>query len=284
MKLAISNIAWAPVDARAAYALLARHGCTGLEIAPALAFPDAADPFAPDTAQVARFAAERGEFGLELVSMQSLLFGVTGAQLFGTSEERATFADAMGRAIDLAGRIGVPNLVFGSPRQRAFPESMTAEAAREQAAEMFTRLGDRARAAGTVIALEPNPASYGTNFLTTVTKAAAFVAALDHPAITLNFDIGALIANGETADVAALWRVAAGRISHVHISEPELAPAPADPALLARLADELTALGYGGWFSIEMRQPEAPALPEIDMRLGLAAAALAPLTRLPDAQ
>jgi len=280
----MSNIAWPPAEARAAYALLARHGGTGLEIAPALAFPDAADPFVPDPAQIARFAAERAEFGLELVSMQSLLFGVTGAQLFGTDEERAVFAQAMGRAIDLASRIGVPNLVFGSPRQRAFPDSMTAGAARDQAAETFTRLGDRARAAGTVIALEPNPASYGTNFLTSVAETAAFVAALDHPAITLNFDIGALIANDETADVAALWRMVRGRISHVHISEPELAPAPADPALLARLAGELAALGYAGWFSIEMRQSEAPALPEIDTRLGLAAAALAPLTRLPDAQ
>lgn len=284
MRLAMSNIAWDPEQAREAYALLARHGVTGLEIAPGLAFAGAADPVAPDAAALARFAAERAEFGLELVSMQSLLFAVEGAQLFGTPDERAAFAHAMERAIALAGRIGVPNLVFGSPRQRSHPATMPAAEARAQAGETFRRLGDRAAAAGAVIAIEPNPAVYGTNFLNTLAETAEFVAAVDHPAITLNFDIGALIAGGEAGAVAAIWHAAQGKVSHVHISEPALAPAPDDPALLARVAASLIELGYAGWFSIEMRQPPGDALAEADARLRLAISALAPLMRSGHAQ
>lgn len=284
MKLAMSNIAWPPEQARAAYELLARHGASGLEIAPGLAFADSADPMAPEAQAITRFAAERAEFGLELVSMQSLLFGVEGAQLFGTADERAAFAAAMTRAIDLAARLGVPNLVFGSPRQRSFPAGISPAEACEEAVETFHHLGDLAAAAGTLLAIEPNPVAYGTNFLNTVAETARFVAEVNHPAITLNFDIGALIANGETDAIPAIWHAANGRISHVHISEPALAPAPADQALLTRIAAALTELGYQGWFSIEMRQPSSDALAEADTRLGLAAAALAPLMRSRHAQ
>jgi sugar phosphate isomerase/epimerase len=284
MKLAISNIAWPPGLARDAYELMAAHGFAGLEIAPALAFPEAADPFVPDPAAVARFREQLDEFGIQVVSMQSLLFGVAGAQLFGSLPERTAFEVAIRRAIDLAERLGIPNIVFGSPRQRAYPPEMSPDRALAEAAAVFTRLGDRARAAGTVIAIEPNPATYGTNFLTTVAQAARFVARSQHPAITLNYDLGALYANGEVADTAAAYRAAGGRVSHVHISEPELAPAPADPAQLGRIAEILLGEGYSGWFSIEMRQAEADPLAIVAARLAATTSVFSSIPRSADAQ
>jgi len=284
VRLAISNIAWAPAQAREVYALMAGHGFTGLEVAPALAFPDSADPFMPDAGELSRLHGDLTEFGLTLVSMQSLLFGVSGAQLFGTAEERARFEQAMGRALALAGMVGIPNLVFGSPRQRAFPDGMGEARAMAEAAEVFARLGDRAQAEGTVIAIEPNPASYGTNFLTTVADAARFVADLAHPAIALNFDLGALYANGETAQAADIYRRVVPRVSHVHISEPELAPAPADTAALAAIANAILAEGYEGWFSIEMRQPNADPLAVVAQKMAMVAATFAALKGAADAQ
>ena len=52
MKLAVSNIAWPPHEAEAAYALLAAHGFTGLEIAPGLAFAGEDDAFQPSAGAV----------------------------------------------------------------------------------------------------------------------------------------------------------------------------------------------------------------------------------------
>lgn len=260
MKLAISNIAWASTDRRRAYEMMRDCAVQGLEIAPGLAFPEETDPFEPSAVAVRSFEGEIAEFGLQLVSMQSLLFGQSGARLFGSAIEVATFERAMEKAITLAARLGIPNLVFGSPLNRAYPEGMSQEEVSARAADIFGRLGDEAVAAGTVIAMEPNPAAYGTNFLNSVDETADFVAELNHPAITLNFDMGALSMNDEVGQAGAIVTKAVGRISHVHISEPQLAPAPQSSALTAAMMQILLASGYRHWFSVEMRLPPTDAL------------------------
>lgn len=271
MKLAISNIAWQPEQACDIYALMREYGCVGLEIAPGLAFPDEVDPFAPSSTAISAFRNKLDTFGLQLVSMQSLLFGVVGAQLFGTDAEQSRFELAMLRAIGLAERLGIPNLVFGSPKNRAYPTNMSPIEARAHAAKVFRRLGEYAVRVGTRIAIEPNPVAYGTNFLTTVAETAEFVAALNHPGVTLNYDLGALYANVETGDAGKIYQVARGHVSHVHISEPNLAPAPASSEIMASIVQTLLRLGYCNWFSLEMRAPKGNSLCEIANRLALAA-------------
>ena len=256
MKLSASNIAWAPEERIEAYGVLHRHGFTGLEIAPGLFFHAADDPFMPDGASAARAFGEMQDAGLSLVSMQSLLFGVEGAALFGDLEARAAFERGMVRAIELAGRFGIPNCVFGSPGQRRVPEGMETERALDKAAQVFAGLGDVAKREGTTITIEANPAAYGTNFLTNLDDALAFVARVDHPAIAAILDLGAMHMNGEFDTVPARIPAIIPRLNHVHVSEPQLAPAP---ARATDLRATLNALGHGGYakaVSIEMKRPE----------------------------
>jgi sugar phosphate isomerase/epimerase len=255
MKLAVSNIAWLPEERLDAYAILADAGFTGLEIAPALFFHEAEDPFVPDTASARRARVEAADAGLALVSMQSLLFGVTGAALFEGPEARIVFEKAMRRAIALADRFGIPNLVFGSPLQRRVPDGMAMDQALDEGAEVFRKLGDVAADAGTRIAIEANPAAYGTNFCTTLGEALAFVARVDHPAIVPHLDLGAMHMNGHFAAVPAHIAALGDQLAHVHVSEPDLAPAPADPALLPPVFAALNAAGYARAVSIEMKRP-----------------------------
>lgn len=260
MKLSMSNIAWLPEERLEAYAILAEAGFTGLEIAPGLFFHAADDPFRPDTASARAARVEMADAGLSLVSMQSLLFGVTGAALFEGPEARAAFETGMRRAIALADRFGIPNLVFGSPLQRRVPEGMAMAEAFDQAAEVFRKLGDAAAAAETRIAIEANPAAYGTNFLNTLDQALAFIDLVAHPAVVPHLDLGAMHMNGDFAGVPACLPALAPRLSHVHVSEPDLAPAPADPAALAPVLGGLAAAGYARAVSIEMkRAPEGLA-------------------------
>lgn len=260
MIYSMSNIAWAPDERLEAYHILAHAGFAGLEIAPGLFFHAAADPFVPDEASAAEALAEIADAGLALVSMQSLLFGVSGAALFEGPDARAAFEAGMHRAIRLAGRFGIPNLVFGSPLQRRVPEGMTMAEALDQAATVFRALGDAAMAAGTRIAIEANPAAYGTNFCTTLDEALAFVGQVDHPAVVPHFDLGTMHVNGDFAGVPARLPDLAPRLGHVHVSEPDLAPAPADPPALVPVLQGLAAAGYDRAVSIEMRRaPEGLA-------------------------
>jgi sugar phosphate isomerase/epimerase len=256
MRFAVSNIAWSPGERRTAYARLKAAGFDGLEIAPGLLFAESADPLAPTTAEVEAARSEIAVAGLTLVSMQSLLYGVEGADLFGDADGRAAFLTGLDRAVALAGRLGIPNLVLGSPKQRNRPEGLDAGAAMDRAADFLRPVADAAHAVGSVIAVECNPAAYGTNFLTTPDETLAFVHRADHPAITLNFDLGAAHMTGCFDRIEALLEAAGPSISHVHVSEPLLAPAPADPAAAARVLRTLGAMGYAGAVSIEMRPPE----------------------------
>jgi sugar phosphate isomerase/epimerase len=121
------------------------------------------------------------------------------------------------------------------------------------AVETFRRLGDCAAAAGTRLALEPNPEAYGTNYLTSIGEAGRAVRQIAHPAVTLNFDLGALAMNGEQAEAGKWFGDLRDLVSHIHVSEPHLAPAPADEMAFREAASAILAHGYAGWFSIEMR-------------------------------
>lgn len=257
MILAMSNIAWAPEERLAAYDALAAAGFAGLEVAPTLLLHAAADPFDPDPQTLRRALGEIADAGLTPVSMQSLLYGVEGAALFGDGDARARFEHAMRRAITLGGRLGIPNLVFGSPAQRRVPEGMAMEQAFEEGAATFRRLGDHAAAQGTALAIEANPAVYGTNFCTTIEEAERFVATVDHPQVRMILDVGTQIVNGALQGTAALLPRIARRLNHVHVSEPDLAPAPAPgrAEALARLFEALADEAYRGALSIEMKRP-----------------------------
>lgn len=250
----MSNIAWLPEERHEAYAILAEAKFVGLEIAPGLFFHASADPFVPDADSARAALAEIADAGLALVSMQSLLFGVSGAALFEGGQARGAFVAGMHRAIALAAQYGIANLVFGSPLQRRVPEHMAMADALAEAVEVFRKLGDAAVQAGTRIAIEANPASYGTNFLTTLDEVLDFVALADHPAIVPHLDLGAMHMNGEFAGVPARLPTLAPCLSHVHVSEPDLAPAPADPVALIPVLDGLRAAGYANAVSIEMKR------------------------------
>lgn len=253
MKCAVSNIAWAPDDRHKAYGMLARAGFTGLEIAPPLFFASTDTPFEPSSERLTHTLREVAEHGLSLVSMQSLLFNVSGAALFEGPEPLALLEAGMRRAITLAGLLGIPNLVFGSPRQRVVPDGMAMEQAEALAVDVFRRLGEAARAAGTVIAVEPNAAAYGTNFLNELGQAEAFVKRVDHDAITLILDLGAVHMNHQFDRIDGLIAQTVPSLSHVHISEPQLAPAPADTDQAVRVLRALKSAGYKHWTSIEMK-------------------------------
>jgi len=256
MKLAVSNIAWMPKDRLSAYQLLTEFGFSGLEIAPGLLFHDADDPFNPTEQVIIRALEEIHDAGLSLVSMQSLLFGVEGAALFESVEARSRFETGIERAINLAGRVGIPNLVFGSPKQRIVPRDMSKEDAWSEAAMLFRRMGDTAQAANTLLAIESNPAAYGTNFLNTLEEASSFVSEVNHPAVKVILDIGAMHMNGEFGSTPEQISSICMKLSHVHISEPNLNPAPADEKQAETILKALKVAGYNRAVSIEMKAPQ----------------------------
>ncbi len=256
MQFAVSNIAWPYADRERAYETLNANGVTGLEIAPSLLFFSSDNPFKPSVKELNRVKIELAEFGLSLVSMQSLHFRTPNARLFGNEEESSLFVTALNCAVRLAEQLGIPNIVMGSPKQRIRPEWMSHRTASGRAIEVMMPAADLAQAAGVRLAVECNPSAYGTNFLTQPEETLRFVKEFNHPSITINFDIGSTFLTNTFPHIEKLIDDAASAISHVHISEPFLEMAPADPIQTARVLRALKAIDYSRSISIEMRQSE----------------------------
>ena len=213
MRLSFSNIAWAQDEEAETADLLAQAGVRLVDIAPGKYFADPAAATAADAQRVRLWWADRG---FAIAGMQALLFGVSGLNLF--TDDGAMLA-RLSRLCRLGADLGVGVLTFGSPKQRD-RTGLDDVSTERIAVDFFRRLGDAAERAGVLLCLEPNPAMYGCNFMVRTDEAAAIVRAVDHPAIRLQLDIGAIAANGEDATRAIEDHCAL--IGHVHASEPGL--------------------------------------------------------------
>ncbi len=243
MKLAVSNIAWDASRDAEMYAALAARGFAGVEIAPTRIFPEA--PY-EKCAQAAAFAAQlKARHGLAVPSMQSIFFGRT-ENIFGAEAERAALLDYLKQAAGFAAALGCGNLVFGCPKNRVG----TNEKDWQTAVAFFAEAGAHAAAKGVRIGMEANPAVYGTRFVNETKDAFALARDVASPGFGVNLDIGTMLTNGEAWDDA--WDVSL--LTHVHVSEPGLAPVERR-ALHAQIAQRLRAGGYAGFVSLEMKNP-----------------------------
>jgi len=245
LKLSISNIAWPAENNDSVYKLMKRYGFTGLEIAPTIIFPE--NPYEQCSEARKWNKALFHEHAFSVSSMQSIWYGRQ-ENIFSSAEERSILLEYTKKAIDFASDIKCRNLVFGCPKNRNVPAGKTADAA----PQFFFELGEYAISKGTVIALEPNPPIYNTNYINDTEAAFDLVNIVDSSGFKLNLDVGTMIYNREQA---SLIKGRVSLINHVHISEPGLL-AIKRKKLHEELAEYLNNEEYGGFVSIEMGKQE----------------------------
>ncbi|WP_321936395.1 sugar phosphate isomerase/epimerase family protein [Paraburkholderia sp. J8-2] len=250
MRIAISNIAWEIADDQQVADILSQYGVDAIDVAPGKYFPFPKTAGSDDIARVRAYWAERD---ISIIGMQSLLFGTTGLNVFGTAESQQAMLDHLRAVCRVGAGLGATRLVFGSPRNRD-RAGFGDEAAHEIAVVFFRRLGDIAAEQGVIICLEPNPLCYGANFMTNSCDTATVVSAVAHPAIRMQLDTGALTINGETPrEVITKY---AHLIGHVHASEPNLVTLGEGGTNHRAVAEVLAALIPEQVVSIEMLAPK----------------------------
>lgn len=218
MRLSISNIAWDTAEDEKIAALLQGVGVDAIDIAPGKYFPAPADAKIEDISKVKNWWAERG---IEITGLQALLFGTTGLNVFAGTKNQTSLLNHLAGVCRVGAGLGATRIVFGSPKNRD-RSGLSDQEALDVAIPFFRRLGDIAQSFGVTICLEPNPASYGANFMTTSAQTVEVVREVAHPSIGMQLDTGALTMNGE--DVFEVLQSMSGLIGHIHISEPNLLP------------------------------------------------------------
>lgn len=248
MKLSISNIAWTAQDDAMMYAFLESVGYSGLEIAPTRIFPERPYDHTADAVIWANMIKQ--QYGLAISSMQSICFGRDEA-IFGTEQERTALSNYVKQAIDFAQAIGCRNLVFGSPKNRVIGDNQI-----DIAYAFFGKLGEYAASRNTVLALEPNPDIYGTDFINTTAEAFDFVKHVNSSGLMVNLDLGTFLHDAESMDIL---EKNLDLINHIHISEPYLERIQTRE-IHKQIAQLLNSQGYEGYVSIEMKNGDDTGL------------------------
>ena len=265
MSIAISNIAWESADEERIARALPALGATGIELAPTKRWSSPAEASEEEAATYRRWWEGQG---LEVVALQSLLYGRDDLRIFGDAHPRAQTAEYLIRMIHLGARLGATALVFGSPKNRQTGPLSQAEIDRI-AIPFFGELGSAAEEAGVRLCIEPNPPQYACDWLTHTAAAVEFLDVVGSQGLGLHLDAAALTLNDEA--VGSAFDLAAPWLRHFHASEPFLAPlGPQVQGRHREYAAALARIGYAGYVSIEMRPPQLPGSAQAHVAAALA--------------
>lgn len=215
MRLAISNIAWDVTEDAAVAQLLQRYQVDAIDVAPGKYF---ADPVRTPSSAVSKVRDYWKDHGIDITGMQALLFGTQGLNVFGDDASQTAMLKHLTAVCRIGAVLGATRLVFGSPKNRDCSLVEKADV-KNMAVTFFQKLGDAAKAEGVIICLEPNPPCYAANFMINSDETASIVEAVNHPAIRMQLDTGAMKINDEPLDVIDRY---AHLIGHIHASEPSL--------------------------------------------------------------
>ncbi len=216
MNLSISNIAWDTSFEREVLVILKENNINIIDFAPTKFFSNISSVSDKEINDVKNLWKRKGFiFG----GMQSLLFGTQGLNLFNKESQNNMLA-YLKKICHIGAITNASRLVFGSPKNRD-RSKLNDEQTENISLDFFYKLGEIAKYENVIICIEPNPKSYGTNFITTTEEAALFVKKLNHPNIKIQLDLGTIYTNKEPEEVLEKFIQFVG---HVHLSEPNLIP------------------------------------------------------------
>ncbi len=246
-KLAISNIAWRKDEDEEIYSLMQNNNVLGLEIAPSRIWED---PYMQNESSINQFKLTLEEKNINIVSLQSLLFGHPEFSIFSNENSRKDTLEYLKNNITLAGKLNAKALVFGSPKNRIIG-LMTKKEALIIAIPFFRELGEFSILNNTCFCIEPNPAIYGGDFILTTQEAIDLVKLVNHPGFKINIDLGTISANNEDFEQTIIDSLPYA--GHLHISEPFLEKINTDTSKHQVLKKILAEKNYNRSVSIEMK-------------------------------
>ncbi len=250
MKIAISNIAWDHKQDDQIIEILSKFDIRGLEIAPTKIWPD---PVNTSLEEINRYRQFWLKKNIRIIAMQSLLYRHPELTIFENAEARQNTQKYLCKIIKLAGKLGVKNVVLGSPTNRK-TYGLNYESILKIAKDFFYKIADVAQANQLNFCIEPNPKEYGTDFVTNTDQAIQLVEIINHPHFRLHLDSGAMALNKENYhDVISR---AIKYTTHFHISEDNLILIGQGLVNHETVANSLKKNKYQGWVSIEMRSKQ----------------------------
>ena len=247
MKFAICNETYQGWDFERTCQHIADTGYQGVEIAPFTLREDPRELDAQDAEMVRKAAANTG---LDVVGLHWLL--VKPAWLNLTTPDTLLQKDTFGFAVHLAEfckEIGGEVMVWGSPKQRDLQPGWDYEDSLKRAAELLSRIVEKAKGTGVTIAMEPL-ARTETNFLTTAEETVRLIEMVNDPLVQLHLDVKAM--SDEQKAIPEIIRENQKYIAHFHANDPNLRGPGFGEVKFEPIAAALEEVGYTGYVSVEV--------------------------------
>lgn len=247
MKYAICNETFGDWPLSKALDLARQTGYTGWEVAPFMITDD-----------LARFTADQRrqyrdtvvDHGLEIIGLHWLLAKTDGFHLTSLDASiRARTADYLGQLARLCRDLGGEIMVLGSPQQRNYPATQTAEQAMEAAADCLRGVVDTLAECDVRIAVEPLGRGEG-NFLNTAAEGRELIDRVGSDHLGLHLDVKAM--SDEPTPVAQIIRDNADAMLHFHANDPNLRGPGMGDVDFRPIFDAIEEVGYQGWVSVEV--------------------------------
>lgn len=245
MKLSISNIAWEPSEDKEVFELIKEYRFEGIELAPPKLFKDLSNV---TDKEIEDYLEYMKPYNFKFPAMQSLLFGKPELKIF--DDSRNDTLVYLKKIIDLAQKLDVKVLVFGSPKNR-FIGNMDKNEAYKIAIDFFKELGEYANSKDRCFCIEPNAKEYGCDFITNIDEAIQLIKDVDSKGFRLHIDSAVMAMNNE--NIRVNLEKALPYTEHFHISEPFLELITNNKTNHEEFASILKKLNYDKWVSIEMK-------------------------------
>tara|TARA_B100000795_G_scaffold267937_1_gene253800 strand:- start:5409 stop:6209 length:801 start_codon:yes stop_codon:yes gene_type:complete len=248
MKLLISNLAWNFDENQKILSLLKKNKIENLEFAPSLLLQkNLKNKNLIDTKKFWLTG------NVKLYSMQSILYGVNNCFIFGNKKQRSNFIKEIFKKIDLAKKLGIKVIVFGSPiNKKIFKKKKIV--LDKIFINTFKKIALYANKKKIYFCLEANPKIYKSEYLNYTNEALNVVRIINNKYLMVNLDLGTIIQNKEKIDNLINQNIK--YIKHVQISVPYLFNVLKYKKKINELIRLLKFNKYNNNISIEMTRPK----------------------------
>jgi len=246
MKLAISNLAWNIEEDEAIKQVLIEEKISSIEVAPTKLW---SNPTTVNEEEISKVIQFWGNDNINIVAMQSLLFGKPELAIFNEEHNRVTMLTYLKHIIETGAKLGAKYFVFGSPKNRQINSITNAKT--NIAIDFFTQLGEISKKNNVFFCIEPNPKLYDCDFITNTQEAIDLIKCVNHPGFQLHLDAAALTLNNENLERSI--EAAAPYLKHFHISSPYLGEITDKRVNHLAISKALKSIDYTNYVSIEMK-------------------------------